>query len=197
MLLKKLQTEARHWVIFPTTRQPFYIHHHKGALSRCTLANEILRIIPSSLPHFCALTKAFYLAWESSAVCQGKKTWNQGAIKSDISNGKVNSVFQMHFLEDESDKGFIHCKWRRLAVSLCLPNALMNSDLLSVITQVRLPQALMERVWQRMMPGHIYSQRTDHSNSLFCLFISSVLCLIAAGSSPVLCVVRSVTLVVW
>lgn len=57
-----------------------------------------------------------------------------GAIKSDISNGKVNSVFQMHFLEDGGSRGFRHWKWQRLAPSLCLWNALMNFPLFPVIT---------------------------------------------------------------
>jgi len=71
---------------------------------------------------------------QNSSACQLGKTWNHKAIKNDISNGKVNSVFQMHFLEDRRTRGFIYCKWRWLEISLCLPYTLINFNLLCVIS---------------------------------------------------------------
>lgn len=82
-----------------------------------------------------------------------------GAIKSDISNGKVNSVFQMHFLEDGGSRGFRHWKWQRLAPSLCLWNALMNFTLFPVITnkQEALPRGCAWHAVRSEHPLHLQS----------------------------------------
>lgn len=107
---------------------------------RCTFP-ALLRQIKSleKYLHHCRISVLWHkhlsgFGEQYSGACQLEKTWNQGAIKIDISNGEVNSVFQMHFLEDSSGRGFIHCKWQWLASSLRLPYALLNFNLPSVIT---------------------------------------------------------------
>lgn len=171
----------------------FHINHHKGALYQPYSGKLNLQSNISIIAVFRVLWHKHLSGCgkQHSRACQLGKTWNHGAIKSDISNGKVNSVFQMHFLEDRSSRGFIHCKWQWLASSLCLPYALLNFNLLSVITNkyVRgFHTGLSDRL-SRLSIQCIYSRCTDHSNSLFCLFIYSMQCLIAAAISLLLVVV--------
>lgn len=97
-----------------TTVVSFCINHPKCALyqphsGKLNLQNNI-----SIIAVFLCADTSIYLALESSAVepANSERPETMGAIKSDISNGKVNSVFQMHFLEDggSGSRGLIHCK---------------------------------------------------------------------------------------
>lgn len=161
---------------------------------RCTFP-ALLRQIKSSEKylHHCRISVLWHkhlsgFGEQYSGACQLEKTWNHGAIKIDISNGEVNSVFQMHFLEDSSGRGFIHCKWQWLASSLRLPYALLNFNLPSVITnRWGFNGSLSDRLSLRSV-WCICSQCRDHSRSLFCLLIHSTQCLIAAAISLLLCV---------
>lgn len=94
----------------------------------------------------------------------------------------------MHFLEDSSGRGFIHCKWQWLASSLRLPHALLNFNLRPVITnRWGFNGTLSDRLSRRSV-WCIRSRCRDHSHSLFCLLIYSMQCLIAAAISLLLCV---------
>lgn len=170
-----------------STTSCFNINHHDGGLYQpysdklnlqCNIAVTAVFLFPDT---------SIYPTLESSTAEPAKSDGpgTAGAIKSDISNGKVNSVFQMHFREDGGGRGFRHWKWQRLAPSHWLWNAFMNFTLFPVITnkQEVLPRGCL---WHTVRSEHpLHLQSTDESSGLFWLCIYSKQTLIGAAISPV------------
>lgn len=122
ILLEHLPDFLNTQLIPLSTTGCFNINHHNGGLyqpqsDKLNLQPNIAVTAVFLFPDI--YHQSIYPALECSTAepANSDGPGTTGAIKSDISNGKVNSVFQMHFLEDRGSRGFRQWKWQRLATS--------------------------------------------------------------------------------